>query len=157
MPLIHHVITGQGRPAVVFVHGFGCAQSDWDAQVAHLSRRYQTIAVDLRGHGASPGTPDECSIERYGADVAEVMETLALPPATLIGHMGCRVAVEAAFQATDSVAGTAVRPAASLTGRIPTAILDIHVRVIRRSHTLARFAGNDERVAIDAAWVGFGR
>ena len=106
MPLIHHVVTGQGRPPIVFVHGFGCAHSDWDAQVAHLSPRYQTVAVDLRGHGASPGTPDECSIERYGADVAEVMQTLALPPAILVGHsMGCRVVVEAAMQATDRVAG----------------------------------------------------
>ena len=102
MPLIHHVVTGQGRPPIVFVHGFGCAHSDWDAQVAHLSPRHQTVAVDLRGHGASPGTPDECSIERYGADVAEVMQTLALPPAVLVGHsMGCRVVVEAAMQATD--------------------------------------------------------
>ena len=106
MPLIHHVVTGQGRPPIVFVHGFGCAHSDWDAQVAHLSPRHQTVAVDLRGHGASPGTPDECSIERYGADVAEVMQTLALPPAVLVGHsMGCRVVVEAAMQATDRVAG----------------------------------------------------
>ena len=70
------------------------------------SPRHQTVAVDLRGHGASPGTPDECSIERYGADVAEVMQTLALPPAVLVGHsMGCRVVVEAAMQATDRVAG----------------------------------------------------
>jgi pimeloyl-ACP methyl ester carboxylesterase len=106
MPLIHHVVAGQGRPPVVFVHGFGCAHSDWGAQVAHLSPRCQTIAVDLRGHGASPGTPEECSIERYGTDVAEVMETLVLPPANLVGHsMGCRVAVEAAMRATDCVAG----------------------------------------------------
>jgi pimeloyl-ACP methyl ester carboxylesterase len=95
MPLIHHVITGKGRPPIVFVHGFGCALSDWHAQVSHLSPRYQTIAVDLRGHGASPGTPEECSIERYGADVAEVMQALARSPAVLVGHsMGCRVVVE---------------------------------------------------------------
>ena len=101
MPLIHHVVTGQGRPPIVFVHGFGCAHSDWDAQVSHLSPRRQTIAVDLRGHGASPGTPNQCSIEQFGADVAEVMQTLALPPAVLVGHsMGCRVVVEAAFKAT---------------------------------------------------------
>ena len=66
MPLIHHVITGQGRPPIVFVHGFGCSHSDWNAQVAHFSQRHQTVAVDLRGHGASPGTADECSIEEYG-------------------------------------------------------------------------------------------
>ena len=100
MALIHHVVTGDGRPPIVFVHGFACAHSDWDAQVAHFSPRHQTIAVDLRGHGASPGEAAECSIERYGADVAEVMRALALPPAVLVGHsMGCRVAVEAALQA----------------------------------------------------------
>ena len=100
MSLIHHVVTGRGKPPVVFVHGFACAHTDWDAQVTHLSPRHQTVAVDLRGHGASPGTAVECSIERYGADVAEVMRALALPPAVLVGHsLGCRVAIEAALQA----------------------------------------------------------
>ncbi len=100
MALIHHVVTGQGRPPLVFVHGFACAHTDWDAQVTHLSPRHQTIAVDLRGHGVSPGTAADCSIERYGADVAEVMRALSLPPAVLVGHsMGCRVVVEAALQA----------------------------------------------------------
>jgi pimeloyl-ACP methyl ester carboxylesterase len=106
MPLIYRVVTGSGRPPVVFVHGFACAHSDWDAQVAHLSPRHQTVAVDLRGHGLSPGTADECSIERYGADVAEVMRAVDLPPAVLVGHsMGCRVVIEAALQAPDHVAG----------------------------------------------------
>jgi pimeloyl-ACP methyl ester carboxylesterase len=99
MPLIHHVVTGKGHPAVVFVHGFGCAHSDWNAQVAHLSPRHQTVTVDLRGHGASSGTVAECSIERFGADVAEVIHALALSPAVLVGHsVGCRVVIEAALQ-----------------------------------------------------------
>jgi pimeloyl-ACP methyl ester carboxylesterase len=105
MPLIHHVVTGGGRPPVVFVHGFACAHSDWTAQVKHLSPRHQVVAVDLRGHGASPGTADECSIEQYGADVAEVMRSLAIPPPVLVGHsMGCRVVVEAASQAPEHTA-----------------------------------------------------
>jgi pimeloyl-ACP methyl ester carboxylesterase len=106
LALIHHVVTGTGRPPIVFVHGFACAHSDWDAQVAQLSPQHQTIAVDLRGHGASAGEPADCSIERYGADVAEVMRALALPPAVLVGHsMGCRVAIEAALQAPLQTAG----------------------------------------------------
>jgi len=85
-------VKDNGQRPVVFVNGFGCAHTDWDLQIAHLSPRLQTIAVDLRGHGASPGTAAECSTERYGADVAEVMRALALPPAILVGHsMGCRV------------------------------------------------------------------
>jgi pimeloyl-ACP methyl ester carboxylesterase len=100
MALIHHVITGQNHPPLVFVHGLACSFTDWDAQVAQFSPRHQTIAVDLRGHGDSPGPAAECSIERYGADVAELMGALALPPAVLVGHsLGCRVVVETALQA----------------------------------------------------------
>jgi pimeloyl-ACP methyl ester carboxylesterase len=106
MPLIHHIVTGTGQPPIVLIHGFACAHADWDSQVAHLSSRHQTVAVDLRGHGDSPGTADECSIERYGADVAEVMRALALPPAIVVGHsMGCRVAIEAALQAPTQTRG----------------------------------------------------
>ncbi len=102
MPLIHHVIAGNGLTPIVFVHGFACGHSDWDAQVAHFSPRYQTVAVDLRGPGASPGSAADCSIERYGADVAEVMRALNLPPAVVVGHsLGCRVAIEAALQAPE--------------------------------------------------------
>ena len=52
-----------------------------------------------------PGTAEDCSIERHGADVAEVMAALHLPPAILVGHsMGCRVVVEAALQAPSHTA-----------------------------------------------------
>src|SRR5512142_756788 len=106
MAIIHHIAAGHGQPPIVFVHGFACSHTDWDAQVAHLAPYHQTLAVDLRGHGASPGSADECSIERYGADVAEVMHYLDLPPAVLVGHsMGCRVAIEAALQAPHRAAG----------------------------------------------------
>ena len=80
MPLIHHVIAGPATRPVVFVHGFGCGLTDWDSQVAHLSPRHQTIAVDLPGHGSNPGAAADCSIERYGADVAELMRALSLSP-----------------------------------------------------------------------------
>ena len=106
MALLHHVSSGSGEPPIVFVHGFSCAHSDWDAQVAHLSPRHRTVAVDLRGHGNSPGDAMDCSVERNGADVANLVRALALKPAVLVGHsMGCRVVVEAALQAPEHVAG----------------------------------------------------
>jgi pimeloyl-ACP methyl ester carboxylesterase len=105
MALIHYAANGSGQPSIVFVHGFACAHGDWDRQVAHLAGKHRTIAVDLRGHGASPGTTQDCSIERHGADVAEVMAALNLAPAVLVGHsMGCRVAIEAALQAPSHTA-----------------------------------------------------
>ena len=104
MPLIHHTRTGSGRPPLVFVHGFGCARSDWDAQVAQFSPRHETVAVDLGGHGTTPGTADHTRIETHGADVAELLRSLKLPPAVIFGHsMGCRVAMEAALRAPEHV------------------------------------------------------
>lgn len=102
MPELHHVSTGDGPDPVVLIHGFGCDHTDWDAQVAHLAPTRRVIAVDLPGHGASSAEPDSCSIERYGAAVAELMRALSLPKATVVGHsLGCRVAVEAALQAPE--------------------------------------------------------
>lgn len=96
---------GVGRP-LVFVHGFACAGSDWSAQVRDFSASHRTIAVDLRAHGKTPGEPDDCSIERFGADVASVLAGLGLEGSVLVGHsMGCRVVVEAALQAPDRVSG----------------------------------------------------
>ncbi len=106
MSLIHHVVEGAGAPPIVFVHGFSCDHSDWAAQVAHFAPRHVTVAVDLRGHGQTPGDGPDCSIETYGADVAAVMRARDLNGAILVGHsMGCRVVVEAAVQAPDRTAG----------------------------------------------------
>jgi pimeloyl-ACP methyl ester carboxylesterase len=106
MALIHHLVAGDGGRPIVFVHGFGCDHTDWTAQVTHSAPRHQTISVDLRGHGASEGLAQDCSIERYGADVAEVMRALDLAPAVLVGHsLGCRVVIEAALQAPCHAAG----------------------------------------------------
>jgi pimeloyl-ACP methyl ester carboxylesterase len=123
MSLINYVVNGSDRPPIVLVHGFACAHDDWDAQVAYLSRLHQTIAVDLRGHGASVGTAADCSIERYGADVAEVMRKLALPSAVLVGHsMGCRVILEAALQAPTHTGGLVLIDGSQFASSISTAL-----------------------------------
>ena len=64
------------------------------------------MACDPRGHGLSPGNPADCSIETYGADVAQMLADLDLPPAILVGHsMGCRVVLQCYRVAPDRVAG----------------------------------------------------
>jgi len=106
MTLIHHVVNGAGSPALVLVHGFGCDHTDYAAQVAHFSAPHRCVAVDLRGHGETPGRPEDCAIERFGGDVAEVLRSLDLRGAVLVGHsLGGRVVVEAALQAPDRVGG----------------------------------------------------
>ena len=54
------------------------------------------VACDLRGHGNTPGRPQECSIAHYGGDVAALVNHLELKCCILVGHsMGCRVVLEA--------------------------------------------------------------
>jgi pimeloyl-ACP methyl ester carboxylesterase len=103
---MHTLRVGSGSPPLVFVHGFTCSHSDWAPQIAHFSPRHEVVAVDLRGHGATPGTPAEVSIETFGADVVALLEEWNLNGALLIGHsMGCRVVLQAALDAPSRVAG----------------------------------------------------
>ncbi|HWV90034.1 MAG TPA: alpha/beta hydrolase, partial [Burkholderiales bacterium] len=97
---------GRGAPPLVFVHGFACAHTDWKFQLEQFKKTHEVVACDLRGHGATPGRPHECSIEHYGGDVAALVNNLELRNAFLIGHsMGCRVVLEAARLVPKRVAG----------------------------------------------------
>ena len=90
----------------MLVHGFACTHADWEFQVAHFAATNNVIACDLRGHGATPGGPADCSIETYGADVAALLGELQLPTAVLVGHsMGCRAVLQAYQIAPEKVAG----------------------------------------------------
>src|SRR5258705_9864627 len=103
---MHFIRAGKGFPALVFVHGFACTHEDWKAQLDFFRRTNEVVAVDLRGHGQTPGRPHECSIEHYGGDVAALVNNLELDGCILVGHsMGCRVVLEAAKLAPERVAG----------------------------------------------------
>jgi len=104
------------------VHGFACSHEDWAAQLAHFSNTHQVVACDLRGHGATPGRPHECSIEHYGGDVAALINHLELAKAVLVGHsMGCRVVLEANRLIPDKVAALVLVDGSRLADRDPPA------------------------------------
>ena len=74
------------------MHGFLCSHEDWRHQLAFFSKTNEVVACDLRGHGATPGRPEECSIEHFGGDVMALVSNLELENPILVGHsMGCRV------------------------------------------------------------------
>lgn len=97
---------GRGAPSLVFVHGFLCSHEDWRHQIKFFSKTHEVVACDLRGHGSTPGRPQECSIEHFGGDVAALVTNLDFAKVFLIGHsMGCRVVLEANRIAPERVAG----------------------------------------------------
>ncbi|ULE31338.1 alpha/beta fold hydrolase [Mycobacterium sp. IDR2000157661] len=103
---MHITRLGTGVPPVFFVHGLACDGTDWRAQVETLSARTTVVTCDLPGHGLSPGTPAECTIEAYGIAVADALASLEVAPAIVVGHsMGCRVVLAASRARPDAVAG----------------------------------------------------
>src|SRR5207302_680684 len=101
---VRHFSRGRGAPPLVFVHGFTCDHTDWRFQVSHFQTQRQVVACDLRGHGSTPGGPEDCTISHYGGDVAAMLAKLDLAKSILVGHsMGCRVVLEAARLDPDRV------------------------------------------------------
>ncbi|HET7424783.1 MAG TPA: alpha/beta fold hydrolase [Gemmatimonadales bacterium] len=86
-------VRGDG-PAVLFVHGYPFDRSIWSHQVAALDG-YRRIAPDLRGMGASDAPDLGYSMEIYAADLAALLDVLAVEEVVLCGlSMGGYVAFE---------------------------------------------------------------
>jgi pimeloyl-ACP methyl ester carboxylesterase len=88
-----HERAGNGPP-VVFIHP-GIADSRvWDPQWASFASRFSLVRCDLPGFGR---TPIEGTTVRLAAEVAALLDSLAIEDAALVGcSVGGRVALELA-------------------------------------------------------------
>src|SRR5262249_47184995 len=119
---INFRVTGTQSPSVIFVHGYGCALEDWDAQVKALSPRFRCAALDLPGHGAS-AKPANVSIASMAAAVNQVKDRVGPGGKILVGHsMGCRVITEAYVQSRADVVGLVFVDGSILGGDPETAV-----------------------------------
>lgn len=66
------------RVTLLFIHGSGESSVLWDAQVQALAGEFNTVALDLPGHGASDG-PGLDTIEDYTEAVMAFAENSGLP------------------------------------------------------------------------------
>ena len=85
------------KPTVVFVHGAGLDHSLFGLQSRYFGYHGRNVlALDLPGHGRSAG-PALTAIQGMADWVSEVMKTLKIPKAAVVGHsMGSLVALELA-------------------------------------------------------------
>ncbi len=104
--LVHFDDTGSGDTALVFVHGWSCDRSYWDAQVEPLSKTYRVVRLDMGGHGESGTDRQAWNIPTFAQDVQAVVEKLDLQRVILVGHsMGGYVILEASKIMPDRVVG----------------------------------------------------
>ena len=85
-----------GALPVVLIHGFPFARAMWKPQVDVLSKQYQVVTFDVRGHGESEVGDGQYSIEFFVDDLIAVMGKLKIDKAVLCGlSMGGYIALRA--------------------------------------------------------------
>lgn len=97
---------GSGSPALLFVHGWQGDHTVWDRVVDALGPQRHTVAIDLRGGGASRLAPGPYRIERFAADLRDLVAARNLGPVVVVGHsMGATVALRLAVDSPELVRG----------------------------------------------------
>jgi pimeloyl-ACP methyl ester carboxylesterase len=148
---------GEGPERVVFIHGFQASARIWRmTQEALPADRYQSIAINNRGAGASEAPPDEAdfSIQHFAADAFELVSQLGWRDFTLVGHsMGGPTATQFAVDHPSLLKGLVLLDPADPDGRggeMASEALEkfIDARMAARREQQARGAAGD---AIDAA------
>jgi pimeloyl-ACP methyl ester carboxylesterase len=130
--------TGRGEP-LVLLHGLGSSRAAWEPIMPALAERFDVIAIDLPGFGASPPLPAgiEPSPSELAAVVGGKLDGLGIGQPHLAGNsLGGWVAMELAK----------TRPVRSVTLLAPAGLwradTPLYCRVsLRLSRWLARYAG----------------
>jgi len=71
--LIAYKRSGEGHP-LVLVHGVGANLQSWDGVSRELEGNFDIVRSDLRGHGQSARIDSEYSVEKFAADIVQVMD-----------------------------------------------------------------------------------
>jgi pimeloyl-ACP methyl ester carboxylesterase len=88
---------GEGDP-IVFIHGLSGAWVNWLENIPHFARDHRVIAMDLPGFGHSPMPTEKISISGYGRIVDELLDTLGIDRAVIVGNsMGGFIGAEVAL------------------------------------------------------------
>ncbi|BGO88485.1 hypothetical protein NBRC10512_003001 [Rhodotorula toruloides] len=70
---------GDDAPWLVFVNSLMTNQKMWDGVLPRLSKKYNLITFDQRGHGKSSVPPSPCTLEILANDIAAILSKLSIP------------------------------------------------------------------------------
>ncbi len=103
---IYYSVDGIGSPAILFIHGWSCDRSYWEAQMTSFRTDHKVVAVDLAGHGESGRGRTNYTNESFANDVLAVIDHLGLDKVVLVGHsMGGVVMIEVARKRPETIIG----------------------------------------------------
>lgn len=121
------------KRSIVFIHGAGLDHSWFGLQSRYFGYHgYNVLALDLPGHGRSPGSP-LTTVEAMADWVMRVLDAAKLQKAALVGHsMGALVALDCAARHAARVERIALIAAA-----YPMKVTDAFLDAARRNETTA--------------------
>ena len=68
----------QNKPTLVLANSLGTTMAMWQPQVEALSKHFNVLRYDMRGHGLSSVTPGDYSIDQLGHDLMSLLDHLSL-------------------------------------------------------------------------------
>ena len=128
---IRYVDTGRG-PAVVLLHGLAASIYTWRRTILPVAQAgFRVIAFDNRGFGFSDKPPHGYSNEAYVGVLYELLDSLSVDEAVLVGHsMGGAIAAQAALERPDRVRGLVLVDAAGQGVRWPFMLRVAHWPIV---------------------------
>ena len=81
---LHFIEQGQGVP-LILLHGNGENCNYFQHQMDAFSRHFRVIALDTRGHGASPRGGAPFTLEQFSLDLLHFMDEKGIEKAHLLG------------------------------------------------------------------------
>jgi pimeloyl-ACP methyl ester carboxylesterase len=116
------VLVGGEGPPMVLLHGLGGNRLDWRWVLPTLATGHRVHAPDLPGFGGT-GSPPDCSPKFYERFVTEVLDTLHLDSAVLVGNsLGGLAALRVALHSPVRVSALCVAAGAGLGREVSRAL-----------------------------------
>ena len=81
----HYSITGSGPP-LFLTHGIGAAEDAWRFMIPTLAKYFTVVTYDLRGHGKSPVTHKNFTLDELVLDLEKIREKTKFEKAFFAGH-----------------------------------------------------------------------
>ena len=83
---VHYQNYGEGKEAVVFIHGWSCSLKYWKANIPAFVSQSRVIAIDLPGHGESDKPQITYSMDLFARAIDAVLTDAGVERVTLVGH-----------------------------------------------------------------------
>lgn len=99
-------VTGDGEPAILFAHGYGCDQNMWRFVAPAFAEDHRVVLFDHVGSGESDKSAWDpakySSLSAYASDLVEIGRALHLQGAVFVGHsVSAMIGILAAKQAPE--------------------------------------------------------